>query len=159
MVDSLKETRRQNKLVQIAIEKKEVCDQGLIKFFEKEEANKQEFTAGYDLPQTSEQIRQQDYRQDIAPMIMTLSGKLKDAKLVDSRVIKFFEAFDKNQLEILDEKYRELTQQKQQNKKLLNVHALEFTEGSELEDLFLEAIDCCRSEVVRNQIDKFVSPH
>ena len=36
---------------------------------------------------------------------------------------------------------------------------MEFTESSELENLFLDAVDVCRKDVVKRQADLFITKH
>jgi len=53
----------------------------------------------------------------------------------------------------------ELKSLKEQNKRILNKQAAEFTECSECENLFLDAVDCCRKDVVKRQIESLASSY
>ena len=75
----------------------------------------------------------------------------RTADEVDSRVIKFFEVFDQTQLEQIGKQQLELNVLKAHNKQVLNKQAYQFTECSELENLFIDAVDVCRREVIKRQ--------
>lgn len=73
MTETLKETRRQNKLMQMAIDKTSEQNQALDDFFLKcDDEDSHKFDVAYDLPQTTEQFIEctEDAKlEDIAPRI------------------------------------------------------------------------------------------
>ena len=118
MTDSLKETRRQNKIMELAIDKTIYHNKALENFFYQNSIIKnEEFEVQRDIPQSPQQFKEYaDYNdsknmsdlsngfsnmnddKDIAPRIHKLISQYPEDE-VDSRVIKFFEAFDQTQLQ------------------------------------------------------------
>jgi hypothetical protein len=81
-------------------------------------------------------------------MVLKLS-KNESPDEVDKRIIDFFEAFDRTLLLEINRASNEAKQLKDNNYKLLNKQAVDFTECNELENLLLEAIEICRKDVIK----------
>ena len=105
MLESLKETRRQNKLMQLATEKTEEQNKALDAFFAANETDGDgNYDPAQDLPQTTDEFLEFDkfYKDsnelDLVPLIKKLI-LTRHADAVDEKVIKFFESFDRLQLQ------------------------------------------------------------
>lgn len=88
---------------------------------------------------------------EIAPMIQQLCFEnIKNPQAVEDKIVQFFRAFDEFKEDQIQRLQAKCESQKNKNKKLRNKQAGALCDKSELENLFLDAIDENRKEVLKH---------
>ena len=90
---------------------------------------------------------------DITPLILKLKTQGLTQNQIDDRIIKFFDSYDQSQEKKIEKLNQKLFDLKSKNKRIRNKQAEQHTEKSEYENLFLDCVDECKKEVLRQQID------
>jgi N-formylglutamate amidohydrolase len=90
---------------------------------------------------------------DITPLVLKLQTQGLTQNQIDDRIIKFFDSYDQSQEKKIEKLNQKLFDFKSKNKRIRNKQAGEHTEKSEYENLFLDCVDECKKEVLRQQID------
>lgn len=70
---------------------------------------------------------------------------------IELKVAKFFKLYDLSRDERLEDLKRQLEQQKKSNSRIKNSCALDYSEKSEVENLFLDCIDECKKELLKKK--------
>lgn len=88
---------------------------------------------------------------EISPMIQELCyANRKNPQVVEDRIVQFFRAYDEFKEDQIQRLQAKFENQKNKNKKLRNQQAGALCDKSELENLFLDAIDENRKEVLKH---------
>lgn len=97
-----------------------------------------------------------NYEPNIQHMVSALMEG--DPAEVQSKIVNFFRAFDDYKDESIQKQTRKLELARLRNKKLRNKQASNFTDKSELENLFLDCVDENKKDVIRQIVEKQTNP-
>lgn len=87
-------------------------------------------------------------------MIISLLSKNLKKSTIEKQILNFFQAFDDYKDDKIQASIRKLETLKHKNMKARNKQAHNFTDKSELENLFLDCVDENKKDVIRTIIEK-----
>ena len=70
---------------------------------------------------------------------------------IQSKILKFFKAYDLSRDGNIDSMQKKLDTEKKTNSKIKNSMALDHSDKTEIENLFLDCVDECKKEVLRKK--------
>lgn len=87
----------------------------------------------------------------VKEFVLDLIKKGYSKEKIESRILKYFKLYDLTRDDKIENLQRKLENYKRSNMKIKNTKAFDFSEKSEVENLFLDSIEECKKDVIKRK--------